>query len=149
MRLIKVLKTLWGENKPSSHPRRPGFIPRLESLEDRAVPATFTVVNLNDVGVGSLRAAITSANGAAENVVQFQAGLTGTIQLASQLPTLTKSMMIDGPGSNVIDIAGSGSATTPSVYSRSLATLPARSTIFRSVMDTSPAMAGQCTTPGL
>src|SRR3954453_14052478 len=38
------------------------FLPRLEVLEDRTVPSTFTVTNLADSGGGSLRAAITAAN---------------------------------------------------------------------------------------
>src|SRR5262249_13201064 len=33
----------------------------VEPLEDRAVPATFTVWNLADAGAGSLRAAVTAA----------------------------------------------------------------------------------------
>src|SRR5262245_46241909 len=41
-------------------PRR--FRPRLEVLEDRALPSTFTVLNLADSGAGSLRAAILAAN---------------------------------------------------------------------------------------
>ena len=40
--------------------RRPR--PALEALEGRALPSTFTVMNLADSGPGSLRAAITSAN---------------------------------------------------------------------------------------
>ena len=42
--------------------RRPGFRPRLEPLEDRSVPATFTVLNLADDGDGSLRQAVRDAN---------------------------------------------------------------------------------------
>src|SRR6266540_213772 len=38
------------------------FLPRLEVLEDRTVPSTFTVTTLADSGPGSLRAAITAAN---------------------------------------------------------------------------------------
>jgi hypothetical protein len=33
---------------------------RLEALEDRTVPSTFTVTNLLDTGPGSLRAAVTA-----------------------------------------------------------------------------------------
>src|SRR5207342_2147482 len=35
---------------------------RLETLEAREVPATFTVLNTNDTGAGSLRDAVASAN---------------------------------------------------------------------------------------
>ena len=36
----------------------------MESLEDRLAPATFTVINENNSGPGSLRAAINAANAA-------------------------------------------------------------------------------------
>ncbi len=35
--------------------RRPSFVPRLLDLEERALPSTFTVLNLSDSGAGSLR----------------------------------------------------------------------------------------------
>src|SRR5215468_11146099 len=37
--------------------------PRLEALEDRTLPSTFTVLNTNDSGPGSLRAAVAAING--------------------------------------------------------------------------------------
>jgi hypothetical protein len=37
-------------------------VPRLEALEDRTLPSTFTVLNLADSGVGSLRQAVLDAN---------------------------------------------------------------------------------------
>src|SRR5258708_705122 len=40
------------------------FSPRLESIEDRMLLATFTVANLNDAGAGSLRQALIDANAA-------------------------------------------------------------------------------------
>src|SRR5713226_5500262 len=42
-------------------PRRP-FVPRLESLEERTVPSTLTVLNNHDSGAGSLRATIAAAS---------------------------------------------------------------------------------------
>jgi hypothetical protein len=42
-------------------PRR-SFVPDLRPLEDRTLLSTFTVLNLNDSGPGSLRAEITAAN---------------------------------------------------------------------------------------
>ena len=71
-----------------------------------AEAATFTVTNLNDAGAGSLRQAIIDANGAAgADVITFQAGLTGTITLATQLD-VTGSVDIQGPGAAVLAVSG-------------------------------------------
>lgn len=52
--------------------------------------ATFTVVNTNDAGPGSLRQAILDANGNSEpNVILF--AVTGTITLVSALPAIKKT----------------------------------------------------------
>ena len=49
--------------------------------------ATFTVSNLQDSGVGSLRAAIEAANAAAgRDEIVFADGVTGTLTLSSALP---------------------------------------------------------------
>ncbi len=82
-----------------SHPRsRPTFRPRLESLEIRLTPTTFTVSSLADSGAGSLRAAITSVNDDAQysgDVIDFS--VAGVIQLTSgALPSLTNAVTIDG-----------------------------------------------------
>jgi CSLREA domain-containing protein len=73
-----------------SAPSRPPARARLalEPLEDRAVPATFTVTTLADEtdpadGLLSLREAITAANANFDaDVIQFAAGLSGTINLS-------------------------------------------------------------------
>jgi hypothetical protein len=75
--------------------------PWLEALEDRSVPST--VMNLNDSGGGSLRDAIASTP--AGGTVDFQAGLSGTITLASELD-IGKNLTIAGPGANVITVSG-------------------------------------------
>src|SRR5579875_2510435 len=75
--------------------------PCLEVLEDRLAFATFTVINLNDSGDGSLRQAILDANitpGA--NTIDFQAGLTGTIKLNGALPIIN-SITIHGPAAGL------------------------------------------------
>jgi hypothetical protein len=52
---------------------------RLELLEERTLPTTFTVSNLNDSGAGSLRQAIIDANTAAgaDTIVFNTVALTG------------------------------------------------------------------------
>jgi hypothetical protein len=80
----------------------------VESLEDRAVPATFTVWNLADAGAGSLREAVTSANTApGADVVDFANGLRGTVELTSGELRITDDVRIDGPGANRLAVSGS------------------------------------------
>jgi hypothetical protein len=78
----------------------------LECLEARCVPAgggtgLFPVTSLLDSGVGTLRAAITSANASSDSTNDIDITVTGTIQLESALPTITGSnVTILGPGSS-------------------------------------------------
>lgn len=66
--------------------------------------ATYTVLNTNDSGLGSLRAAIEAANGdAGADTITFGAGVTGTITLESRLEINT-SMTITGPGAASLTI---------------------------------------------
>ncbi|CAN5614826.1 hypothetical protein BH11PLA2_BH11PLA2_51530 [soil metagenome] len=76
--------------------RRPAILLFAEPLEERTVPATFTVVNLNDSGTGSLRQALVGANSTpGADVVDFS--ITGSIALTStSLPIITESVQIDG-----------------------------------------------------
>ena len=59
--------------------------PRLEVLEDRLAPASFTVVNTADSGFGSLRAAVDAANiFGGSNTINFAPAVAGqTITLAA------------------------------------------------------------------
>jgi hypothetical protein len=89
------------------------LMPRLESLEDRSLPSTFTVINLDDAGQGSglegdLRYAINTANANAEpsNSIQFQPGLTGTIVLTQRALAITKDLEITGPGQDLLTVSG-------------------------------------------
>ena len=74
--------------------------------------ANFTVTNLLDSGLGSLRNAIDMANGNGEaDVINITA--IGTISLASQLPTITDNLIITGPGQTLFTIdAGNGTDAT-------------------------------------
>jgi CSLREA domain-containing protein len=72
------------------------------------------VTNTADSGAGSLRQAIIDANSNGDaNAINFQAGLTGTINLASPLDTLFTSMWINGPGANQLTVARSADPATP------------------------------------
>lgn len=71
------------------------------------------VTNLNDSGPGSLRQAITTANGngfRVEDAIVFAPDVTGVIRLNSSLPKITNPLSIFGPGADVLTIdAGGGS----------------------------------------
>ena len=67
-----------------------------------AQAVTFTVTNLNDSGIGSLRQAILDANNATatDDTIVFQAGLSGLL-LTSGGMTITGNLVINGPGTNL------------------------------------------------
>ncbi len=67
----------------------------IELLEERTLLSAFTVLNLNDHGAGSLRQAILNANSnPGADVIDFN--VSGTITLASALPTIAGQVNIDG-----------------------------------------------------
>lgn len=93
---------------------RPSVQPRLESLEDRLAPATFSVVNTNDNGAGSLRQAIIDANNnAGLDDVVFDSSIRGAINLATALPNLAEDVNILGNGADIATISRSQAAGTP------------------------------------
>jgi hypothetical protein len=72
--------------------------------------ATFTVTNTNPTGAGSLRAAVDDAELAAgADVIVFQPGLTGTIDVGDPGLILTSELTIDGAGAT-ISLTNSGDA---------------------------------------
>jgi parallel beta-helix repeat protein len=86
---------------PSAVPatRSVAFRPRVDGLEDRLAPATFTVTSVANSGAGTLRQAITDANAAAgaDDIVFNIAGAgVKTINLRSALPVITETVSIDG-----------------------------------------------------
>jgi hypothetical protein len=94
-----------------------GCRPGVELLEGRVLLSTFTVVNTNDSGPGSLRQAILDANAnGGTNTIAFDVNGGGaqTITPLSQLPALTGPVVIDGTtqpgyaGQPLIDLSGSG-----------------------------------------
>jgi hypothetical protein len=81
----------------------------LECLEHRTVPSTvtLTVSSLMDTGSGTLRAAITAADGGSSSnnyVVNFASGLTGTITLESALPAFSNNISLNGPGASSLTL---------------------------------------------
>lgn len=83
------------------------------------VLAAFAVTNTNDSGAGSLRAAITSANGlAGTDTITFSIAGAGphTINLATVLPSITGTVILDGwtepdyAGEPVIELNGAAIA---------------------------------------
>jgi hypothetical protein len=110
-----------GQNNSQKHRRNRNAAgrrkPNFEQLERRDLLATFTVTNTLDAVVapaGSLRAAIEAANAPANpgaDVVQFAAGVSGTINLAAGAGELgiTESVSITGPGLSNLTIDATAS----------------------------------------
>lgn len=71
----------------------------VEQLEVRTLLSTWTVLNVNDSGAGSLREAVDLANAnPGSDTIEFDIGGGGpqTIQLQSPLPTVTDAVVVDG-----------------------------------------------------
>ncbi|MGO4254972.1 choice-of-anchor Q domain-containing protein [Marmoricola sp. RAF53] len=74
-----------------------------------AQAASFVVQNLDDAGVGSLRAMIDAANASSgPDVITFQAGLTGTITLTTGELVVSEGVTIAGPGSGQLTVNAGG-----------------------------------------
>jgi hypothetical protein len=81
---------------------------RVEMLEDRSTPSTFTVLNLADSGTGSLRQAVLDANAnPGADLIRFGASARdGTVVLTSGELSLTDDLKIDGPGADRLAVNG-------------------------------------------
>jgi hypothetical protein len=100
--------------RPIRHPSRPPHRPRLEALEDRLTPATFTVTSTTDGEAGSLRAAILAANATpGDNTIILPAGdyqltLAGAGEAAGDGTTgdldIQGNLTIQGDGSDTTTI---------------------------------------------
>src|SRR5262245_56073759 len=106
-------------------PTRPKRIRlRIESLGDRALPSTFSVLNLADDGAGSLRAAVAAAEAnPGPDLIDFAPGVEGTIPLTTGELMIRGDLTITGPGidrltvsgtdtSRVFNVIGGGDETT-------------------------------------
>ncbi|HMF20135.1 MAG TPA: hypothetical protein VKE98_23205 [Gemmataceae bacterium] len=104
---------LRGGKRHGSAPKRPGFRPTLEALEDRCVPSTLTVTNNLDSGKGSLRYEIARAekSAAGKDTIVFAPSLDGqTITLTSGELYITTALTIQGPGASKLTISGDNSS---------------------------------------
>jgi hypothetical protein len=93
--------------------RRQHLRPRLEALEGRLLPSTFTVVDPGDAGSGSglqgdLRYAVNMANtnGEPSNQIVFDPSLSGTITLTQGELAISSNLEIDGPGESLLTVSG-------------------------------------------
>src|SRR6516164_3890226 len=89
--------------------------PVVELLEDRTLLSTFSVINTDDAGAGSLRQAILDANANnGADVIQFNIAGSGVhaIQPLTGLPAITDAVSISGVGTQIqIDGSQAGFAT--------------------------------------
>lgn len=88
--------------------------PRLTSLEARAVPASFSVTNLNDSGAGSFRQAVLDTNSFAGPDTVDATGVTGTINLSGGQMSVTGDTTILGPGSGKLTLNNTAAASATS-----------------------------------
>lgn len=70
--------------------------------------ATITVMNTNDSGASSLRQTLADANDG--DTINFDSAVTGTITLTSGELLVNKSVMISGPGANVVAVNGNAAS---------------------------------------
>jgi hypothetical protein len=83
----------------------------LEALEARDVPTAYTVTNLADSGLGSLRQAVANANAhAGGDIIRFASNLHGPLTLTSGQIIISDSLIVAGPGANRLAIDGNGAS---------------------------------------
>jgi len=98
---MKKIFRSWGSARKACCRRKTHL--QVERLDDRTVPSTFSVSSLADSGLGSLRQAILYANAATgDDAIDFT--VTGTINLAGALPSLSTNIDIKGPGANLLTV---------------------------------------------
>lgn len=86
-------------------------MPQLLALEDRCLPSTFPVLNLNDSGPHSLRAAVAAANAnPGPDTITFADHLHGTIRLTSGALPINDSVTINGPGADQLAVSGTNAS---------------------------------------
>jgi predicted outer membrane repeat protein len=97
---------LFGRSKPAKARRRQTPL-KLESLEDRTVPAVFTVTTIADEGDGSLRDAVAKANALA-GADQINIVIPGSSQTGAKLNVTTGELAV----TDDLTIVGEGMSST-------------------------------------
>jgi hypothetical protein len=110
-----VTRSTRNSDTPRTRSRR---VLHLEPLEDRSVPAVFTVNSLADVASGAynpadnvvtLREAVERANAlAGADTIRFAANLRGTITLAHGELTISDDLTVRGNGAGRLAVSGGG-----------------------------------------
>jgi hypothetical protein len=111
--LARLLRARRSHPRPARDRRLLRHRPWLETLEDRTVPATFLVNNPSDSPSsvpGTLREAILLANSnPGADTIEFDSLVGSTITLVGeQLPRITESLTIGGPGADRLTIDAQG-----------------------------------------
>ena len=108
----------WFRNSPKRSIRRLNLL-HVRELEDRLAPATFTVANTADSGTGSLRAALTSANGTAgTDDIAFDATIFASpqqIKLLTVLPDITGDLNFNGTNAANVSVTRATGRSVPAV----------------------------------
>jgi len=98
---MKKIFRSWGSARKACCRRKTHL--QVERLDDRTVPSTFSVSSVADSGLGSLRQAILDANNTPGDDT-IAVSVTGTINLAGALPSLSTNIDIEGPGANLLTV---------------------------------------------
>jgi FtsP/CotA-like multicopper oxidase with cupredoxin domain len=88
------------------------YLPNLETLEDRLVPAVFTVHN-----AAQLAAAITAADGAPGSTINLTPGTSASYLLTSALPAITANTTLQGTGAKATQVVVDGQNVAGSDFS--------------------------------
>ena len=76
-----------------------------------ALPPHIIVLNNNDSGAGSFRAAVALANSSGNSGITFATNVTGTILLTNGGLVIASSTIINGPGATTLTIDGNANST--------------------------------------
>src|SRR5262245_4507196 len=98
----------WMQSSRHAPHRRTGRQLRFDTLEDRTLLSTLTVLNLADSGADSLRERIGAA--VAGDTINFAPGLSGTIVLSGVQLVVNKDLTIQGPGAKNLTVSAGGGA---------------------------------------